>query len=70
MSVHNRLKEVRHDFRMTQTEFAAMLGVSVHQYNRYEKGASLPSLEVALRISEKVGRPVNELFYSSPSLPT
>ena len=66
MPVHNKLKELRHDYRMNQTEFAEFLGISVHQYNRYEKGASQPSLEVALKISDKVGRTVNELFQARP----
>lgn len=66
MPIHNNLKELRHDYRMNQTEFAEFLGISVHQYNRYEKGASQPSLEVALKISDKVGRTVNELFQARP----
>ncbi|MFE4524019.1 helix-turn-helix transcriptional regulator [Cytobacillus firmus] len=63
MSVHNKLKDLRHDHRMNQTEFAELLGISVHQYNRYEKGARQPTLEIALQISEKVKRPVNDIFY-------
>ncbi|MEH6942445.1 helix-turn-helix transcriptional regulator [Bacillus sp. JJ722] len=60
------MKELRHDFRMNQTEFAAFLGINLQQYNRYEKGTRQPTLEVALRISEKVNRTVNELFYVRP----
>ena len=62
MAVENRLKEVRHDLRMNQTEFAEFLGISIYQYNRYENGSRVPSLEIALAISDKVGRPVNDLF--------
>lgn len=61
--VYNRLKEIRHDHRMNQTEFAAFLGLSVHQYNRYEKGVRQPSLEIALQISERVGKRVDDIFY-------
>lgn len=63
MAVHNRLKELRHDHRMNQKEFAEFLGISVYQYNRYEKGVRQPTLEAALQISEKVNRPVNDIFY-------
>lgn len=66
MAVGNRLKEVRHDLRMNQTEFSKFLAISIYQYNRYEKGSRVPSLEVALSISEKIGRSVNDLFYNRP----
>lgn len=69
MPVNNRLKELRHDHRMNQTEFAEFLGISIHQYNRYEKGARQPTLEVALQISEKVKRPVNDIFYRVEEAP-
>ncbi|WML30231.1 helix-turn-helix transcriptional regulator [Neobacillus sp. OS1-32] len=63
MTVHNKLKELRHDHRMNQTEFAEFLGISVYSYNRYENGTRIPVLEVALQISEKLKRPVNDIFY-------
>jgi putative transcriptional regulator len=66
MSVVNNLKEIRHDYRMNQTEFASFLEISIHQYNRYEKQAIQPSLEIALKISQKVNRPVNEIFKRTP----
>ncbi|KRF63372.1 helix-turn-helix transcriptional regulator [Peribacillus butanolivorans] len=63
MSIRNRLKELRHDHRMNQTEFAAFLGLSVYQYNRYEKEAREPTLDNAMQISERLGMTVNEIFY-------
>ncbi|MGF6950218.1 putative transcriptional regulator [Neobacillus sp. B4I6] len=63
MPVNNRLKDLRHDHRMNQTEFADFLGINIYQYNRYENGARQPTLEVALQISEKVKRTVNDIFY-------
>ncbi|MDF1507178.1 helix-turn-helix domain-containing protein [Robertmurraya sp. DFI.2.37] len=65
MPIANNLKTLRHDHRMNQTEFAAFLGLSVYSYNRYEKGVRQPTLEIALQISEKLGRPVNDIFYLS-----
>ncbi|MED3911227.1 helix-turn-helix transcriptional regulator [Peribacillus simplex] len=67
MSIRNRLKELRHDHRMTQTEFAAFIGLSVYQYNRYEKEAREPSLDNAMLISERLGMTVNEIFYREES---
>ncbi len=62
MSVQNRLKSFRHKYEMNQTEFAALLGVALPQYNRYENNQRQPTLEVALRISERLGVPVNDIF--------
>ncbi|MBD8137357.1 helix-turn-helix transcriptional regulator [Bacillus sp. CFBP 13597] len=67
MSIRNRLKELRHDRRMNQTEFAEFLGLSVYQYNRYEKEAREPSLDNAMLISERLGITVNEIFYREES---
>ncbi|AND39587.1 helix-turn-helix transcriptional regulator [Cytobacillus oceanisediminis] len=64
MAVKNTLKEYRHDNRMNQTEFAAFLGISHDQYNRYERNKRQPTLEIALKISDKLGRPVNDIFYA------
>lgn len=63
MAVMNRLKEIRHDHRMTQVEFAEFLGLSQYQYNRYENQARQPTLEIALHISRKIGRTVNDIFF-------
>lgn len=63
MPVANNLKNLRHDYRMNQKEFADFLAISAFSYNRYEKGTRQPSLEVALQISEKVNRSVNEIFF-------
>jgi putative transcriptional regulator len=63
MTVHNRLKSFRHKYEMNQTEFAALLGINHDQYNRYERNKRQPTLEIALQISDKLGRPVNDIFY-------
>lgn len=62
MRVINRLKSFRHKYEMNQTEFAVFLGIASDQYNRYERNKRQPVLEIALRISERLGVPVNEIF--------
>lgn len=62
MPVRNCLKELRHDKRMNQTEFANFLDMNVTQYNRYETQRMQPNLETALEISEKLNKTVNEIF--------
>jgi DNA-binding XRE family transcriptional regulator len=62
--VKNRLKEIRmKEYMVTQTEFAEnVLGIDYRQYNRYENG-TVPTLETALHISQKLNRTVEEIFY-------
>lgn len=47
---------------MNQTEFSRFLGVALPQYNRYENNQRQPTLEVALRISERLDVTVNDIF--------
>ncbi|GAB6932197.1 helix-turn-helix transcriptional regulator [Calditerricola satsumensis] len=63
MAVRNRLKELRHDHRMNQVEFADYLGVNRQLYNRWEKQAVQPSLEWVLKIAKRLGKPVEEIVY-------
>lgn len=63
MGVKNRLKEIRmREYLMNMTEFAKFLEINYFQYVKYEKG-TVPYLEVALRISDKLNKPVNDIFY-------
>ncbi|MED4892918.1 MULTISPECIES: helix-turn-helix transcriptional regulator [Heyndrickxia] len=63
MTVHNRLKSCRHQHEMSQKEFAEYIGVNQSQYNRYERNTHQPTLEIAIRISDKLGMTVNDIFY-------
>lgn len=61
--IKNKLKTFRHKHEMNQKEFAAYLGIRYEQYNRYERQDRQPNLEIALRISEKLGVTVNDIVY-------
>lgn len=64
MPVRNRLRAIRHELQIDhQTEMAERLGLQHQQYNRYERQQVQPSLEMALRIARRLGRPVEEIFY-------
>ncbi|SFU40830.1 helix-turn-helix transcriptional regulator [Alicyclobacillus macrosporangiidus] len=69
MAVRNRLKELRHDNRMNQTEFAELLGVNRQLYNRWERQVAQPSVEWVLRISAKLGVPMEQIVYLDDSEP-
>ncbi|MFY4775521.1 helix-turn-helix transcriptional regulator [Metabacillus sp. RGM 3146] len=62
MPVRNKLFDIRHDLRLKQTEFSRLLDLSPQQYNRYEKNSVQPTLEIAIKISEKLDRTVNDIF--------
>ena len=48
----NRLKELRKDRKETQEDIANMLGVDRTTYSKYESGASEPSFEILLKLSQ------------------
>jgi DNA-binding XRE family transcriptional regulator len=64
MAVKNKLKEIRHKEYMldSQMEFSKVLEIDYRQYNRYENG-TVPSLETALEIAEKLNKKVEDIFY-------
>jgi putative transcriptional regulator len=64
MVVKNYLKQIRHEMQIDhQEEMASLLGVAQGQYSRFENQKAQPTLETALRISEKLKRSVNEIFW-------
>jgi len=50
------------EYMMNKTQFADMLKINYKQYVKYEI-YTVPNLEIALKISKKLNRPVNEIFY-------
>jgi len=64
MPIKNRLKQIRHEMMIdTQVEMAKLLDLRQEKYNRYERQEIQPSLEYALRIANKLNRPVEDIFY-------
>ncbi len=66
MTIENRIKALRfgHD-QMTQQELADRIGVSRQTVNAIEGGKYAPSLEVAFRVAQVFGKPVEEVFLCS-----
>ena len=62
--VKNHLREIRHELMIDkQIDMARLLELRQEQYNIYELQRSQPSLEIALHIARKLGRPVEEIFW-------
>ena len=62
MAVANNLKEIRQERNLLQEDLAAAIGSCGRTIGRIERGERNASLELALRISQYLGIPVEELF--------
>lgn len=62
--IGNNLYDIRVNppYKMNQREFANYLGMPYQQYNRYESGKTVPTLELAYEISIKLNRTIEEVF--------
>ena len=60
--MRNRVRELRADREMTQSELGDALGVSRQTINSIEGGRYLPSLPLALRIAQLFGTEVERIF--------
>lgn len=56
-----RLKEIRTTRELTQAKMAALLGIGVTVYSRYETGAINPSVDRIARFCEILGVKFEEL---------
>jgi transcriptional regulator with XRE-family HTH domain len=58
-----RIKELRTAKNFSQEAFAQMIGVHVTHLSRYERGKSVPSLEVAEKIASTLDISLDEMVY-------
>ena len=67
-TIHNNIRRLRFDRKeMTQQELADKIGVTRQTVNAIELSKYSPSLEVAFRIAEVFGVPLDEVFQFSNS---
>lgn len=59
----NRLKEVRTERGLTQTDLAALVGVSRKTINTVENSVFVPSTLLALALAKVLNTTVERLFY-------
>jgi len=58
----NRLKAIRLDRKLTQEEFAELVGISVDFLSLIERGINSPSFDVLERTAARLGMPARDLF--------
>ena len=57
-----RLKAIRLERKLTQEQFAELVGISVDFLSLIERGINAPSFEVLEQMAGGLGLPVRELF--------
>jgi putative transcriptional regulator len=62
----NRLRELRTQRDWSQRDLADRLGVSRQTVNAIETGKYDPSLPLAFRIAQLMGRPIEGIFTNEP----
>ena len=56
------LSELRKYYKITQDELANHLSVSRQSVSRWETGASIPGIEILLKLSDLYGITINEIL--------
>jgi DNA-binding XRE family transcriptional regulator len=67
--LYNRLKVLRVERGLSRQELAQALGVNYQTVGYIERGDYNPSLELAFRISELFGLPIEAIFSREPFRP-
>ncbi|MCX5385162.1 helix-turn-helix transcriptional regulator [Streptomyces sp. NBC_00083] len=67
--VHNRLAMVRAERKVSRQALAEAVGVHYQTVGYIERGQYNPSLDLALKIAEHFGLPVEALFSLTPFRP-
>ena len=63
MILKNNLKEVRQNKGLTQEELGANVGVSRQTITSIERYRYKPTLELAMKLAEKLNIKIEKLFY-------
>jgi putative transcriptional regulator len=67
--IHNRLAVLRAERGISRLELARAIGVNHQTIGYLERGDYSPSLELALRLGEVFGLPIEAIFSTKPFAP-
>ena len=62
LPIHNRIGVLRAERRMTRAQLAALINVNPQTVGALERGDHYPSLDLAFRICDVYGLPVEAVF--------
>ncbi|WP_010305290.1 helix-turn-helix domain-containing protein [Kurthia senegalensis] len=60
-----RLKDLRKNKKLSQTELANFLGITQANVSRYEKGDQLPDFDTLVKLSQKFDVSLDDLVFST-----
>jgi Predicted transcriptional regulators len=64
MEIKNRLRDIRmREYALEPKEFAEMLGVNTRTYYSWELGKAIPSMKEGLRVSNKLNKKLEDIWY-------
>lgn len=66
LPIHNRLAVLRAERGLTRAQLAELVGINVQSVGALERGDNYPSLDLAFRICEVFGLPVEAVFSRTP----
>jgi len=69
MRLGNRLKVARAELEISQEELAKRAGVTRQTISSIETGQYCPSALLAFVLSDRLGKPVGEVFYLEEEVP-
>lgn len=69
MTIHNRLRVLRAERDLTRKDLADRVDVNPQTIGYLERGDYSPSLELAFRLSEYFGLPIEAIFSPRPFQP-
>lgn len=64
----NRIKDIRGEYKLTQDDLAKMVGVTRQTIISLEKGNYIPSLLLAMNISEVFERKIEDIFFKEEEI--
>ena len=67
-TLKNHVKELRGSMGMTQGELAELVGVTRQTIISLEKGSYVPSLLLAMKLSEALQSPMEKIFFKETIL--
>lgn len=67
--IHNRLPVLRAERHLTRQQLADAVGVNAQTIGFLERGDYSPSLDLAMRLSECFGLPIEAIFARTPFKP-
>jgi putative transcriptional regulator len=67
--IYNRIAVLRNERGVSRKELAAAIGVNFQTVGYLERGEYNPSLDLAFKISEHFGLPVEFIFSTQPMKP-